>query len=146
MKEDVIQALEDQVGCYRRLAKLADVQHGHVEQNQMEPLLDVLKDRQAVVEQITRLEAVLGPVRKDWNGFAGGIDPEQRVQAEGYLAESKRLLEAITTTDRNDALLLQQRKLNLGKQIGQTSSARQINRTYGAAAYGKRPARMDVQR
>ena len=43
-------------------------------------------------------------------------------------------------------LVLQQRRLNLGKEIRQTSSARQVHRMYGAAAYGHRPPRMDVQR
>ena len=36
-----------------------------------------------------------------------------------------------------DALLLQQRKLNLGREISQASSARQLNRSYAAAAYGR---------
>lgn len=146
MNQDVIEALENQVGCYRRLAKLVDMQHDHVEQNQMESLLDVLRDRQAVVDQITRLEAVLGPVRKDWNAFVLGMDARQRSEAEGYLAEAKQLLETITTSDRNDAMLLQQRKLNLGRQIDQTTSARQVNRNYAMAAYGRRPSQMDVQR
>ena len=45
-------------------------------------------------------------------------------------AETRRLLEEITTSDRNDAMVLQQRKLNLGKQITLAKSANQINRNY----------------
>ena len=54
------------------------------------------------------------------------------------------MLEQITAADR-DELVLQQRKLNLGRQIGQTDAARQVNRTYAAAAYGRKAPRMDVK-
>ena len=47
---------------------------------------------------------------------------------------------------RNDALVLQQRKLNLGRQINQASAARQVNRNYAAAAYGPRQSKVDVQK
>ena len=62
------------------------------------------------------------------------------------LAETRKLLEQITLADRDDAMVLQQRKLNLGKQIGQAAAAKQVNRTYAAAAYGARQGNMDIQR
>jgi hypothetical protein len=65
--------------------------------------------------------------------------------AERLMAETRRLLEEITTADRNDALILQQRKLNLGKQISQATAARQVNRNYAVAAYGAKTSRMDVR-
>jgi hypothetical protein len=61
------------------------------------------------------------------------------------MGETRRLLEEITAADRNDALILQQRKLNLGKQISQASAAKQVNRNYAAAAYGTKVSRMDVR-
>lgn len=137
MKDRVIQALEDQVGCYRRLAKLAELQHTHVQQDQTEALMDVLKSRQVVVDQITELEIQLEPVKKNWKEFAGRVEP--------LLSEKRRLLEEITTADQNDALVLQQRKLNVGKQIKQAAAARQVNRNYAVAAYGNRQSRMDMQ-
>ena len=48
--------------------------------------------------------------------------------------------------DRNDALVLQQRKLNIGRELGKTQTARVVNRSYAAAAYGTKAPRMDVQR
>ena len=71
---------------------------------------------------------------------------ELRGKADALLAETRRLLEQITTADRNDALVLQQRKLNLGRQINMASAARQVNRKYSAAAYGSRQPNMDIQR
>jgi len=143
---EVLTALEEQVTCYRRLAKLADAQHEHVQQMHMEPLLEVLQLRQAVLNQLRKLEDVIRPQKPRWQDFLGELTEEQRSRAEAIVVENRELLQQITSADRNDALVLQQKKLSLGKQINQASSARQVNRTYATAAYGTRPARMDVQR
>ena len=144
--DDVILALEEQVGCYRRLSKLAELQHEFVERGQTEELLEILQKRQGVLTEISRAEAVVAPQKKRWSEYLGGLDAGARHRAETSLSESRRLLEAITAADRNDALVLQQRKLNLGRQINQASAAKQVNRNYAAAAYGPRQSRMDVSR
>ena len=144
--DDTILALEEQVTCYRRLAKLAELQHVHVQQEQTEELLEVLQKRQEVLNDIARLERVVGPEKRRWSAYLAELDATDRVRAETSLAASRRLLEEITAADRNDALVLQQRKLNLGRQINQASAAKQVNRNYAAAAYGPRQSRMDLSR
>ncbi len=144
--EPVIAALEQQVGCYRKLAKLAELQHVYVQQSQTEELLGVLQSRQVVLDQVADLEQTIAPVKKRWTNYIAEIAADDRSLAESLLAETRKLLEQITTADRNDALVLQQRKLNIGKQINQATAAKQINRVYTAAAYGSPHGRMDVQR
>src|SRR5215211_4944628 len=114
-----ISALREQVHCYRRLAKLADLQHVHVQQSQTESLLEVLAGRQEVLDQLKLFEASVAPQRKRWPDFLGELAPDARGLAEALLAETRGLLEQITAADRNDALVLQQQKLNLGRQINQ---------------------------
>ena len=143
--DPVLDALGEQVGCYRRLAKLAQIQHEHVRQSRTEQLLDVLQSRARLIEQMSHYDRIVAPARQRWNEYLAELDPDSRARAESLLGETRFLLEQITSADRDDALLLQQQKLNLGKQIHKTSSARQINRTYGIAAYGQRPARMDLR-
>lgn len=143
--DPTILALVEQVACYKRLAKLAELQHEHVQQSQTESLLDVLGKRQEVLDQVSKLEAVISPAKRRWSEYVGGLDAASRARAEGLLAETRALLEQITSADRNDALVLQQRKLNLGRQINQAANARQINRTYAAAAYGAKAVKMDVK-
>src|SRR5262249_3382327 len=116
-----------------------------VQNSRTEDLLAVLALRQQVLEEISGLENTIGPVKKSWNDFLAGLGAGDRSKAESLLAETRRLLEEITTSDRNDALALQQRKMNLGTQINQTPVARQVNRKYAAAAYGKRSAVLDLQ-
>lgn len=146
MADMILEALEEQLNCYQLLAKLAELQHVHVQQNQTEGLLEVLERRQTVLDEITRLEKLIGPAKRNWSDYVLQIETCVREKAEGLLTETRRLLEQITHADQNDALVLQQRKLNLGKQINQTTSARQINRNYATAAYGNRQSRMDLSR
>lgn len=144
--DPIILALEQQLECYRRLAKLAEIQHQHVQQDQTEALLGVLQDRQAVLEQIAGHERVIGPVKQQWAQYVAKVTPQVRSAAEALVAETRRLLEAITESDKNDALVLQQRKLNLGRQLGHAAAAKQVNRRYAAAAYGAKTSRMDLSR
>jgi hypothetical protein len=141
----ILDALDEQVSCYRKLARLAEAQREHVQQSHMEALLSVLQSRQEILERLQELEGVISPAKKRWVEFLDEVEPESRARAEKSLGETRRLLEQIMASDRNDALALEQRKLNLGKQIKQASGARQINRTYATAAYGQRTSRMDIQ-
>lgn len=141
--DPIITALQDQVTCYRRLAKLAEIQHEHVQNSATDQLLDVLTRRQKVLDQVADLEQTIGPAKGRWSDYLTRLGTDERSSAEGLLAETRRLLEQITTADRNDAMVLQQRKVNLGRQINQASAAKTMNRNYAAAAYGTRKATVD---
>lgn len=138
-------ALEKQLGCYTQLAKLAELQHEHVQNNQTEALLEVLGKRQGVLDQVASLEGTISAAKRRWSEYVGKLDSASRARAEGLLAQTRVLLEQITAADRNDALVLQQRKLNLGRQISLATNARQINRTYATAAYGSTKSKMDMK-
>lgn len=142
--EQVLDALERQVACYERLAKLAAQQREHVQSGQTEALLNVLALRQEVLGEVSALERTIAPARRQWALFLEQLPPARHEVASDLLQKTRMLLERITTADREDALMLQQRKLNLGRQIGQARSARQVNRNYAASAYGQPAARVDV--
>jgi hypothetical protein len=140
----VLDALAKQVAGYQRLAKLAELQHQHVQNGQVEGLIEVLNLRGEVLAEVGLLEATVGPAKKRWSSFVAELPADRRSSAESMLAETRRLLEQITTADKDDVLVLQQRKLNLGRQITQATTARAVNRNYAASAYGKPPARVDL--
>jgi hypothetical protein len=144
--EVALAALHEQADCYRRLSKLAEAQHDHVEQSRTDALLEVLRHRAVEVERIGQLETLLAPLRRAWSEVTADWSVEQRATAESIIAEIRLLLERINASDRSDSLILQQRKLSVGKQLQQAGTARGVSRSYAAAAYGKPPPRMDVQR
>ena len=144
---DIITAIEEQLTCYQQLAKLADVQREHVQMGDAEALLSVLQRRAGVLEELSKLERVVGPVKREWAAFTTSLPDDRRQHVEAVMLSSRQLLEQITRSDQDDVMLLQQRKLNVGKQIGSATVSRQVNRAYAGAAYGSRNSgRMDVSR
>ncbi|MFI5377772.1 MAG: hypothetical protein ACHRHE_00580 [Tepidisphaerales bacterium] len=144
--QKVISALAEQVECYRRLVKLAAIQHEHVQSGETQSLLEVLAQRQQELDRIAALEPSLAGARGRWPAWMEGLGPALRPRAEALLGETRRLLELITAADRNDAIVLQQRKLSVGQEIKQAASAVAVNRRYAAAAYGSAKSTMDLQR
>mgnify|MGYP000669325258 CR=1 FL=1 len=132
----VLSAMERQVDCYRRLVKLAAVQHDHVQNGRTEALLEVLEARQRVLDEIGMLEETIAPARREWRKFAQSLDEDLRSRAQSLLKEMRGLLEKIVAADRDDTMVLQQQKLSVGRQIGQAVAARSASRGYAAAAYG----------
>jgi hypothetical protein len=98
-----------------------------------------------VLQQVAALEQIIGPAKRQWTAYLAKLDAAARHKAETLLADSRSLLERITAADRNDVMELQNQKLNLGRQMGKTTAARQVNRSYAALAYAANPVRMDVK-
>jgi hypothetical protein len=136
--DGVIAALEEQVGCYRRLAELADLQQQCVGQGRTEELLAILRIRDAEVERLTKVGHVVGPAKRRWRDYAAGLDAATRARAEGLLAEARRLLERITAADRADVLAIQRQKLNAGRPASRWPEAHPTSRHHATAAYARR--------
>ena len=132
----IITALEQQLACYRRLAKLSELQRNYVRENQTDELLAVLQARSEVLSDIARLEQDVAPLKRAWAETSSALTPAVRESAAAMLAETRQLLQQITQADQDDVLLLQQRKLNVGKQIQQHQTAKRVNTRYAASAYG----------
>lgn len=139
-------ALNEQAECYRRLAKLVEAQHEHVEQSRTDALLEVLRQRAGEVERIGQLETRLAPLRRAWSEATADWTVEQRSSAESLIGEIRALLERINAADRGDSIILQQRKLSVARQLRHAGAVQGVNRSYAAAAYGRPSPRMDVQR
>ena len=145
---DVSAVLDDchaQIDWYAKLLKLAQLQHALVEQERTDDLLVVLDRRSKIVEQLALIESRLRPVKSEWHAIAQAIDAESRLTIEAKFAAARDLLAQITRSDQDDALLLQQRKLAVGRQLQRTAVTKQVNRGYAANAYNASVGgRMDV--
>src|SRR5437868_1560172 len=98
MNEDtVIAALAEQLGLYRRLMKLAELQHQCVSNGSTEELLGVLGQRREVLEEVGAIEQGVTGIRKDWGQYLGGLDEARRSRVEALMGETRQILEDITT-------------------------------------------------
>ena len=144
--DEVLPALKRQLDCYQRLSKLANTQHEHVQNSRTEELLAVLSQRQQLLEEMAELEKTIAPAKRNWKQFTEVLPADARLEAETLVSETRLLLEEIAAADRDDTIVLQQRKFNLGRGINQASAARKFNRAYTQAAYGQAKAGLDTQR
>ena len=135
-----IEALREQLACYHKLLRLSDLQRGHVQQNRTDELLKVLEARSQILTQIGQLETAVGPLKREWATLSLAMTPDVRDNAAAMLAEAKTLLLQITQADMDDVLVLQQRKLSIGKQIQQTGVAKRVNTRYVGTPYGGQSA------
>jgi hypothetical protein len=143
--DPVLTALEGQVVCYRRLAKLAEQQRELIQLGQADQLLQLLGLRQAELNQLQAHEKQLSPVKKQWKAYLATLPIGPRERASALMNETVTLLEQITAADKNDVLTLQQQQLNIGRQIGKVAAGRTVNRAYATAAYGAKTPRLNMQ-
>jgi len=140
----VIEALRQQVECYRRLARLSEAQHEHVRQGRTDCLLDILRQRQEELDRIAALESDVAPVRRNWQHYLASLDAARRALVEGLMVETRMLLERITAGDRDDALVLQQQKLSVGGEMARAAAGIRAGRQY-APDPSRRQSTLDVQ-
>jgi flagellar biosynthesis/type III secretory pathway chaperone len=141
----LILVLDKLVDLYARLQKLAEQQHELVAQDQTEELLGLLEQRAEVLAQITTVESKIKPIRQNWQQLSAPFGVEDRTAAEERFARTRSLLEAITQADADDALVLQQRKLNVGRQLQQMNAGVRMNNRYAAGVYAD-SSKVDVAR
>ncbi len=142
----LILVLQKLVELYDKLLKLAELQHVHVAGEQTDELLEVLQLREQVVTQITGIESKLKAVRQQWPTISAGFPEADRALAESLFGQTRELLERVTAADQDDALLLQQRKLSVGRQLTQARDGRRVNQNYAASAYAGASGNTDVAR
>jgi hypothetical protein len=123
-------AVAAQLGHYRKLRALARLQRQAVRDGDERKLLAVLADRQEVVDAALALEPDLAAAKR-------AVPNVPKPIADG-LREIRDLLAAITEGDQQDALLMQQRKAGIGRELRKNIKVGGATRAYAAAAYARR--------
>lgn len=131
----LIELLEGQRDCYRRLKELAERQRRLITDQVPEALLKVLAERQRLVDQLSGLSTALEPFRQEWANTYGRMKADQRRQVQALLDEINTLLGAIMLTDAEDSRLLAASKEGVREQIQSAASGRMANTAYAAHAY-----------
>jgi len=131
----ILSDLASQVGHYEQLLKLASRQRDLIAGDRADELLILLGERETVIAKMNLLDQRLRPVRAEWASVSGSLDAEVRQQAQAMFEKLRDLLGKITSSDADDALVLQQKKLDVRKQINATGQQLQVTRHYAADAY-----------
>ena len=133
MKTELVTLLEHQRTLYRQLRLLADRQKSLVVQENIQPLLSLLQDRQKLVDGLAGLNARLAPYRDGWTETFNGLDEDTRRQVMEMLEEANATLGSILQGDNRDSATLIARKNHTADRLSVMDTAARAGAAYGTA-------------
>ncbi|MCP4590410.1 MAG: flagellar protein FlgN [bacterium] len=138
----VMNLLERQFKLYDQLEQLADVQRDLIEQDDAQPLLRLLTQRQKLTTALTGLDAELAPYRARWSEVTEGLPPAERQALNEQIREAEARLRRILARDDADGRRLAARKMRAAENMSELETARRTLVAYGGAAGGAGGARL----
>jgi len=130
----LIGLLSEQCRLYRQLASLAEIQRGLIARNDTGRLLEVLSERQRLIDELQELASRTRPYQADWPGVRRRLEPEDVCRVDELVAEVNGSLKRIIDQDAADADLLAARKSATGQAMATVQAGRQAGAAYAAAA------------
>lgn len=113
----LVQLLEHQRVLYRRLRLLADRQRALVLAEDSNSLIELLSERQQLVDGLVHLTSKMAPFRSRWTQLFQQMDDTARRQVTTLLEEVNGSLSAILTCDSNDTATLKARRDSAAQQL-----------------------------
>jgi len=129
----LVSLLRHQTTLYRRLRLLADRQKALVVQNDAQPLLSLLAERQKLVDGIVGLTKKLAPYRKSWTEFYAQLDDATREEAAGLLEEVNTALASIGQSDQRDTATLAAKRQDMADRLAVVDTASRASVAYSSA-------------
>jgi hypothetical protein len=133
----LIKLLREQRDFYQRLQELSDRQRSLISGDRPELLLNILRDRQILVESLARINQKLSPYRRNWQEIYETLPEEARQSASSLLEEINGMLQLILKADQEDQALLSARKQAVARSIGEVSGGQAANTAYAPHAAGR---------
>jgi len=135
LSQRLLELLEEQRDCYRRLKGFADRQRRLITDQDPEPLLKLLADRQGLIDRLGELNKALHPFRQEWANTYTQMKSERRQHVQVVLDDINTLLGSILITDAEDSRLLAASREDTLRQMQGTAAGRLANSAYAAHAY-----------
>lgn len=129
---ELVSLLEQQRRVYVKLRLLADRQGALVVNEDTQPLLGLLMERQRLVDSLVSLNERLAPYRASWTAIYAGMDELERRHVASLLEESNAALGTIITYDSRDTATLEARRQSMAAQLGKADTAARANAAYGS--------------
>jgi hypothetical protein len=134
--EGLIRLLREQRDLYRRLQELSERQRRLISGDRPELLLNILRDRQTLVESLARINKQLSPYRRSWREIYDTLPERDRDTASGLLEEINGMLQTILKADKEDQALLSARKQAVANSVSDVSGGQIANAAYAPRSAG----------
>ncbi len=133
----LVELLGRQQGLYRQLRLLADRQRSLVTQDDPEPLLALLADRQRLVDRLVDLNTQLAPFRENWSDVYGRLNEPARKQVAILLEEVNTSLGAILKSDRTDTATLTAKRESMSNRMADVNAGSRASAAYSVASHSR---------
>jgi hypothetical protein len=140
--EPLLAMLHEQREVLFKLKALADRQQKLVIEDDPHPLLNLLADRQRLVDRLAQLSGRMAPYRQRWPEFVSALPDDDREQAETILAEINGMVASVLASDERDTQCLAARQMLLTEEMSNTQAGRRATQAYQKPLAG--PSRLDT--
>lgn len=131
----LIGLLTEQRDLYQKLEALSQAQHALVTGNDPGRLLDVLSQRQALLDRLGALAEQIRPYQQEWPRVRASLSGEQGKILDRLVHEVNKLLGSIIQRDQADSQLLAARKSAAEEGMQRMQTGKQAGSAYAANAY-----------
>lgn len=140
----VIELLRHQRTLYRKLRSLADRQKSLIVSDDASALIQLLAERQRLVDGLVQLNVKMAPFREKWTEFYQGLSEPQRVEVSALLEEVNASLGAILRDDARDTAMMTARREHMAKELGEIDGSRKAHAAYANSSLAATPQGTDA--
>lgn len=141
----IIELLGHQRSLYRRLRLLADRQRALVVAEDHQPLMDLLTERQKLVDGLVGLTSKMAPYRERWTQLYQDMNETSRRTVTALLEEVNSALAAILKSDSSDTATLMAQRDHTAREMKTISNGRYVGAAYAAAGTSDRRVLADSE-
>ncbi len=128
--------LDRQREVYERLESLSLSQAGLIQADETDRLLDVLGERQRLIEQLGALNEELAPFTERWGELAPRLSEPMREELRRRFDDVSRLVGSIAERDEADRCALEARRGAVGRELEMVSRGRGALSAYARSQGG----------
>ncbi len=142
-RDEVLGLLNEQCTLCRRLRTLGDRQRTLIASDQAETLLEVLGERQQIIDRLGALSERMRPYQRSWAEVRSCLADDDGRRADELLSELNASLAGILEGDRADAELLASRRQETGLDMGRLKATRLAGAAYAAGEQGSQVSHVE---
>ncbi len=143
---ELLRVLKSRREYCRAMMQLAEEQQVLIDQNRTAELLQVIAQKQRVIDGLTEMGAAFGGLAGYWRQIRDGLSSELRVECDTILAESEVLLAAALEREAQGTRQLTQRRDETQRQLRKVGQSLETRAALGAGLQGPQSGFLDVSR
>lgn len=143
-QRELLTLLVEQRDLYQRLRDLSQRQRSLVSENRPESLLNILSDRQQLIQALAKINHRLSGYRSNWEDCYARLTPEAQRQASALLEQINLALAEILKADREDTEILSARRFAVSQELSQVGRQQAAGQAYTRRSEGRSAQSADI--